>query len=109
MFKRPPIADRTGIRLQTLHGRFTDGGADLTVTEANAIIEVFNEDGIYPRRKISQRTLKQSTIINITELWRRSGYDSAILEAFNKERWERFSDEHQKRFGKVISEMFNEG
>lgn len=108
MFKRPPMAERTGIKLQTLHTRFTEGGADLTVSEANAIIDLFNEDGIYPRQQISPKTIKDTPIINITELWRRSGFDSAILEALNKNRWNQFEDKHREKFGAVISEMFND-
>lgn len=108
MFKRPALAEKTGINKQTLYGRFTEGGADLTVTEANAIIDVFNEEGIYPRKKISPQTLKRSSLINTRELWRRSGFEKSVLEALNKERWHVLTEEHHKGFARVISEMFKD-
>src|SRR5699024_12860544 len=101
MFKRPPMAERTGIKLQTLHTRFTEGGADLTVSEAHAIIDLFNEDGIYPRQQISPKTIKDTPIIHITERWRRSGFDAVILYALNKHRRNQFEDEGGEEFEAV--------
>src|SRR5699024_5120602 len=89
MIKQPGLAELSGIPLPTLHDKFDEDGPELVPSQARAIEKGLKEGGIYKRNKISPRTIKKSPIINAKELWRRSGFEPAIMEAINKERWHR--------------------